>query len=185
MTTLIDIFDSAKRPRGPRFALTSAQRRSGRRLAMIHQMHLDQIEEVEALILRIDAAAAAQDDLAGSIDDLAMTGNYRAFGILCGRECQNLTFHHTSEDAAIFPALRRGDPVLDAVLDRLAEEHLVIHAAIETLLTQIATYRAAPGLATYGTLRESFNTLAALVRSHFGYEQTELEDAIGHYGAPI
>jgi len=182
MTTLIDIFDPTKRPRGPRFEITPEQRRRGGRLALIHQLHLDQLAEVEALIAAIDAGHADEDAVASSVSGLAATQNYRTFGSLCGRECRNLTFHHTGEDQAIFPVLRVGNRALDAVIDRLAEEHLVIHGWIERLLERLVDYRAHPDADTYGALRDDFRVLARLVRSHFGYEQTELEDAIGKYG---
>ncbi len=38
-----------------------------------------------------------------------------------------VTTHHTLEDIGVFPHLRRADPQLGPVLDRLVEEHHVIH----------------------------------------------------------
>lgn len=39
--------------------------------------------------------------------------------------------HHGVEDASLFPHLARREPQLHPVLDRLREEHLVIHDAIQ------------------------------------------------------
>lgn len=182
MTTLPDYFPGA-RPSGPRFPLTPGQRARGMRLAMIHRLHLQQLDEVKAVILAIDGGLAAPQELEAPVDGLTLTRNLRVFGTLCGQECQVLTFHHSAEDAEIFPALRVGDAALTRVLDRLAEEHLVIHDGIEALARELQAFRQDPG--HYGTLRATFLGLDRLVRSHFGYEEVELADAIGHYGAPL
>jgi hypothetical protein len=183
--TLADSFDDAERPPGPRFALEPGRRQVGRRLAMIHRMHLAQLREVESVIAAIDAGLAQPGAVLAAADRMAMTRNMRMFGTLCGEECQALTFHHGAEDAYVFPALRVGDAALDRLLDRLAAEHLVIHGWIDRLAERVSAFRAGPGPDAYRDLRETFQTLARLVRSHFGYEETQLEDSLGHYEVPL
>ena len=185
MTVVFDIFDESQRPRAPRFQVTPVQRKHGRRLASIHELHLMQIAQIEALIALIDKGLASEHEAADAVATLDMSRNYRAFGGLCYQECQFLDFHHTSEDEAIFPALRRGNAGLDAVLDRLAEEHVAIHGWIERLLSASVTFSEKPETARYEELRTIFLTLAMLVRSHFGYEQGELEEALGLFDAPL
>jgi len=185
MTVVFDIFDESQRPKVPRFAVTPAQRMRGRRLAQIHELHLRQIAQVEALIVAIDKGSSPEEGAADAMKTLALSRNYQLFGRLCGQQCQHLNFHHTSEDEAIFPALRRGKPGLDAVLDRLAQEHAAIHGWIERMLEMVAAYNEHPEHALYEQLRNTFQTLAGLVRSHFGYEQSELEEALGFFDAPI
>lgn len=165
--------------------MTPAQRMHGRHLAWIHELHLRQIGQVEALIALIDNGLAKQQEAADAMAALDMSRNYKAFGGLCYQECQFLDFHHTSEDEAIFPALRRGNAGLDAVLDRLAGEHVAIHGWIERLLDAAVAFADRPDPARYEQLRATFQTLAGLVKSHFGYEQGELEEALGLFGAPL
>ena len=61
------------------------------------------------------------------------------------------------------------------------EEHGVIHGLIETMEAQAVSLIQAPDPAGFQTLKQTFATLAEIVRSHFGYEQGELEEALGYY----
>lgn len=182
----ITILDEATRPKAPKIdGVTPAQRRQGQRLAMIHMMHLQEIAKVEAVIRQIAEGQGHPARAGEAVADLRMTANYRLFGNLCGRECQHLTFHHTSEDQQIFPALMGGSEGLRQVIQRLADEHLVIHALLERLETEAIALIEAPRQENFIRVKETFVQLASMVRSHFGYEQAELEEAIGFYGVPM
>lgn len=152
---------------------------------MIHRMHLRQIERVEEVIGQIEAGHAEPARAVEGMADLKMIVNYRLFGNLCGQECRHLTFHHTSEDQHLFPALMRGSEGLRRVIERLIEEHVVIHALLERLEAQAITLLESPGQESFAPLKETFVQLAGTVRSHFSYEQTEMEEAIGFYGIQI
>lgn len=182
----IPVLDETTRPKAPKIeGVTSAQRHRGQQLAMIHQMHLEQIEHVEAVIAQIEAGNTEAHHVFDAVTDLRMMSNYRLFGNLCGQECRLLTFHHTSEDQHVFPALMQGSEGLRRVVERLMFEHTVIHALLEELEMRAATLMKAPGQDNFTALSEAFRKLAATVRSHFGYEQTELEEAIGYHRIPM
>jgi hypothetical protein len=178
----ITLIDESTRPTAPKIeGATPAHRRQGRHLAMIHAMHLQQIAEVERVIRQIESGEAEMAKLGQAISGLQMAANYRQFGNLCGQECQVLNFHHTAEDRQIFPALMKGSEGLRRVVERLIEEHAVIHGLIETMEAQAVSLIQAPDPARFQTLRRTFATLLEIVRSHFGYEQVELEEALGYY----
>ena len=97
-----------------------------------------------------------------------------------------LTFHHTAEDRMLFPALAAQDnDGLRKVVERLAAEHEVIHHLIERMEAAARAAMSEPGPETFASLRESFETLERVVVSHFGYEQEELEEALGYYEIDI
>jgi iron-sulfur cluster repair protein YtfE (RIC family) len=171
-TTLLD---NTKRPKAPKIEnLTPAQRRQGRRLSLYHNMHRGQLQEVAEAIEQIDAA------LLQKISDLDMRHNFKTFGNMCGEECQMLSGHHSIEDQAVFPVLHAAGSVgLKKVVERLMAEHLVVHELIEELEAGAVAALDSPTPETYATLRETFKALETCVRSHFGYEETELEDALG------
>ena len=184
MSFTIDLIDEATRPKAPRIeGATWQQRMHGRRLAMIHKLHLAQMAQVRAVMDEVAAGEAGADRLGEALSSMQMARNYRAFGNLCGQECRMLTFHHTAEDRMVFPALASaGDEGLRKVIERLAEEHLVIHRLIEEMEGAALDAMNAPGPETFTRLREAFETLERVVKSHFGYEQEQLEEAIGYYG---
>ncbi|WP_424929008.1 hemerythrin domain-containing protein [Amaricoccus tamworthensis] len=169
------------RPRAPKIpGATDAQREQGRSLAMIHAMHLSDMAMIRQMVERIEHDRSAAKDLAEAVPELAMTRNLRNFGALCGRECNNLLFHHGAEEHHMFPALEElGDTGLRAVIAKLREEHEVIHALLEDLGTGAMAVMQSPDPSTYAALRDTFEMLDAAIRSHFGYEETELQEALG------
>ncbi len=113
-----------------------------------------------------------------------MTENLRDFGALCGRECNNLLYHHGAEEQQIFPILEaRADAGLRAVIDKLRQEHTVIHTLLEALGAQADAVMAAPGPDSYAALKDTFDKLETAIKSHFSYEETELEEALGVFNA--
>jgi hypothetical protein len=186
MTYTINLLDDSTRPKAPKIEnVTPEQRRQGRRLAAIHAMHLRQISEVRRVLGEVAEGVRAVADLPGAVSSLTMIQNIRLSGSICGEECQMLTFHHTAEDQWIFPVLNGHNDGLTRVVERLAEEHLVIHALIERLETSAAEVMAAPTPMNFHTLKNSFDQLEAVVRSHFNYEQEELEEALGFFDVDL
>ena len=182
----ITLIDESIRPKAPKIkGATPAHRQHGRHLAQIHAMHLQQIAKVERVIDQIESGEAKLAELGEAISGLQMASNYRLFGNLCGQECQLLNFHHTAEDRQIFPALMNGSEGLRRVVERLMEEHTVIHGLIEQMEAQAVSLIRAPDAVGFRTLSQTFATLVEIVRSHFGYEQVELEEALGYYQVPI
>ena len=47
--------------------------------------------------------------------------------------CRFVHVHHTLEDAALFPLVRKHDPSLNSVVDRLEEDHLTVHHLTERI----------------------------------------------------
>lgn len=152
---------------------------------MIHAMHLEELERLGQVVMRIETGDADDRQLAEALAGLSMADNYRVFGNLCGRECQMLTFHHTAEDRMLFPALHGVNEGLRKVVEKLMEEHEVVHALIEALDGAARQLMSEPDEGNYRALKAAFEDLDAVVRSHFGYEQGELEEAIGFYNVPL
>ena len=184
MTITINLLDDSTRPKAPRIeGATHAQRLQGRRLAMIHEMHLRQMGQVRQAMEHVAAGEkGAGEELGQALSALDMRHNYRAFGNICGQECGMLTAHHTIEDRYIFPALaEQGSEGLRKVVERLMAEHEIIHQLIERMEEAAVDAMNEPGPATFAPLRETFEALERFVVSHFGYEQEELEEALGYH----
>ncbi|MEO3385230.1 hemerythrin domain-containing protein [Mesorhizobium sp. CAU 1741] len=183
MSFTIDLLDPATRPKAPPIeGATHAHRLQGRRLAMIHEMHLRQMAHVRHVMEQVAAGEARVAALDEALSDLDMRHNYRVFGNVCGRECGMLSAHHGIEDRYLFPALAAQDnDGLRKVVDRLVAEHGIVHDYIEKMEVAAGAAIEAPGPQTFADLREAFERLEKFVISHFGYEQEELEEALGFY----
>jgi hypothetical protein len=182
----IVLLDDATRPKAPKIdGVTPEQRRRGKRLALIHDFHLEQMGEVRWMMAQVEAGAESAGRLREAISTLQMAANYRLFGNLCGRECQMLTLHHSIEDHSIFPLLREGSQGLRRVVDRLSAEHGIIHRLLLALEDHADETVNTPGPESFARLKAAFLALDRVVRSHFGYEQEELEEALGYFAVPL
>ncbi len=172
----VTLLDTKQRPIAPKIAgLTDEQRERGKRLALFHNFHRAQLDMVAGALNRLDAAGVG-----ASVANLQMAANYRNFGNLCGQECEMLSAHHGIEDAYVFPTLHnQGSDGLKKVVERLMAEHLVVHELIEELETEARHLIDDPSPASFAATGKTFMDLQTCVRSHFGYEETELEDALG------
>lgn len=174
------------RPEAPELTLTPLQELDGRGLAAIHRWYLRDITAIRHLMDEIAAGLADPARLAPAVRGMPIAQNLRLFGTACGRECQVLTTHHQIEDQHLFPALsRHADAGLQAVLDRLAAEHLVIHDLIEALAGAADRLAAAAAPDAFPACAEAFARLEAVVRSHFRYEETQIGPALGFHGIRV
>ncbi|MBW9118203.1 hemerythrin domain-containing protein [Rhizobium cauense] len=150
---------------------------------MIHEMHIAALEETKSMMDRVQSGEDSTGSLAQQVTSLELLENYRRFGNLCGRECQFLDFHHTSEDNEIFPTIaEKGGEGLKRVIARLSEEHAAVHQLLKTLAMNVVVLHADPGPENFARTRETFEVLYEAILSHFGYEQAELAEAIDYYG---
>src|SRR5688572_6314766 len=67
------------------------------------------------------------------IRDLATNSPLWRLKFGCMHYCRFVHAHHTTEDAALFPLVRKHDPSLNSVVDRLEEDHLTVHRITERI----------------------------------------------------
>lgn len=175
--------ETGTRPKAPPIpGTTEADRQKGRHLAMIHAHYLADMAQIARLMARIEAGDAPPADLAEIVLSSDMAQNLRAFGSICGRECRVLMMHHDIEQAHMFPGLEAAqNDGIRAVVARLREEHEVVHELLNRLAKAARALEAETTDARFEELRAVYARLFDVVRSHFRYEETELEEAIGVY----
>lgn len=175
--------DEASRPKAPKVAAaTDMHRRQGRQLAAIHRHYLLEMAQIGAVLERIEAKDAPPEHLKKIVLSLEMAENFRAFGNLCGRECQVLKFHHDIECADMFPRIEAaGGGMFREVVAKLISEHEVVHELIIRLGRAADTLAEDPSEANFVRAAQIYRKLAEVVRSHFGYEEGELAESIGYY----
>lgn len=172
-----------ERPKAPPIpGVTDAQRSAGGHLALIHRTHIQDLAQIARLMGRIEAGDSPPAELADIVLATDMAHNLRVFGSLCGRECQVLTFHHNAEEGHMFPELEdKATDAIRAVVARLREEHKVVHELLTRLAAAATAMGYEPTDARFAEVRAIYQRLHDVIRSHFHYEETELEEAIGVY----
>ncbi|WP_405030656.1 hemerythrin domain-containing protein [Methylobacterium sp. WCS2018Hpa-22] len=90
--------------------------------------------------------------------------------------------HHDIEEGSLYPRLRQ-NVGLRPVLDRLGAEHRTVHALLERIRETSNVIASDPTRERILALDEIYEVFERIVVSHFGYEERELEEAIGFYDA--
>lgn len=184
-TQLLDelSLNEAARPKAPPVpTATDIHRRQGRQLAAIHRHYLMEMAQIAAVLARIDARDTPPEHLKQIVLSLDMAENFQAFGSLCGRECQILKFHHDIESTDMFPRIEAaGGGKFREIVAKLKSEHEVVHELIIRLGRAADALADDPSDANFTQAAAIFRKLEEVVRSHFGYEETELAEAIGYY----
>jgi hemerythrin-like domain-containing protein len=98
----------------------------------------------------------------------------------CLAFCTVLTRHHGSEDRAAFPALAAHDPELAPVLAELERDHRVVAG----LLRQVEQVAGDFDQDTAQRVRSELGGLAAVLESHFRWEERRIVDALNSLGSP-
>ena len=87
--------------------------------------------------------------------------------------------HHSAEDTAVFPHLRARDQGLGPVLDRLQEEHHIIHAVLDSVDRALVGFSAKSDNLT--GLQDVADQLSDALLSHLAYEERELIEPLARY----
>lgn len=103
-----------------------------RQLKLIHQMLRNDLTMCRELAADV-ASGASADQVRERIAEMRETSPISTLQVNCLYHCRVVHMHHGIEDADMFPALRRSNPDLGAVVDRLESDH----RAISMLLDQV------------------------------------------------
>lgn len=175
--------DTGTRPKAPPIAgATEGDRVAGRHLAAIHRHYLMDLARITRLMERIEAGDAPPEALADIVLHSDMSRNLSAFGTICGQACHVLMMHHNIEEGHMFPGIEGpATEAIRAVVDRLKDEHQVIHELLDRLALAANALAEDASEGRFAEVQAVYLALLAAVQSHFRYEETELEEAIGVY----
>ncbi len=152
---------------------------AGHHLVEVHDHLRDELDRLRELVVQVAGGTLTAAAARSHIATMTLRQNNWSLGAHCAAYCRFVTLHHTTEDQQLFPQLRRFDPRLAPVLDRLSEEHLVIHEVLERVDRALVAFVADPeGTAE---LRGAVDLLAEALLSHLSYEEDELVAPLGRF----
>lgn len=95
----------------------------------------------------------------------------------CLAFCAALTSHHQGEDAGMFTEIAKARPDLAGKIDKLVEDHEMIGTILERVAALAERARGARG-AALSSLKGELDGLAAIMESHFRFEERALSAAL-------
>jgi hypothetical protein len=179
-----EVWDEEARPTGPAAdpdaTYTERGRMAGRHLIEVHDHLRAELERVRSLVGQVAGGALDVGAARSEINEMTMRQNNWTLGAFCESYCRFVTMHHSLEDASLFPSLRRADPRLRPVLDRLSEEHQVIHDVLDRVdAALVATVSDPKGIAE---LSDVVDLLTGTLLSHLSYEERVLVEPLARLG---
>lgn len=178
------MWDESARPTGPALdperTYTPYQLSSGEHLIQVHDHLRAELEQIHDLVEQVAAGSMGVGAARSHINTMTMRQNNWTLGTYCESYCRLVTTHHSIEDASLFPRLRRADDRLKPVVDRLQEEHLVIHDVLENVDKALVTLVSGEG--TLDDLRAAVDLLDDTLLSHLSYEERELVEPLARLG---
>lgn len=173
------VLDEATRPTVRLgLSLTPQQQAAGLHLRQIHDAFRGELTALESRVSEVRRGEASAADVRAAVSAFGgATG--LTLGQHCAQLCRFVTMHHSLEDSAMFPALGAHAKV-KPVVDRLAEEHVVIHDHLAHVDELAARLDADPEVLP--DLEAAVAVFAGVLRSHFTYEEDELSEPLGLLG---
>jgi hypothetical protein len=88
----------------------------------VHGVIRRDLDTVRSLAVEV-GEGLSPEELQGALKELQTNGPLWQLKINCLRYCRFVHMHHGAEDALLFPSLRRANPGLAPVVDRLEADH--------------------------------------------------------------
>ncbi|WNB85264.1 LLM class flavin-dependent oxidoreductase [Cellulomonas sp. ATA003] len=177
-------WDEASRPQGPApdadRTYTAEELATGQHLVDVHDHLRAELARVRDLVDQVEAGSMDVGVARSHINTMTMRQNSWVLGTYCESYCRVVTTHHTLEDRSMFPHLRRSDERLAPVIDRLEQEHHVIHDVLEGV--DRALVRLVSGPDGMPGLRAAVDLLTDTLLSHLAYEERELVEPLARLG---
>jgi hypothetical protein len=178
------LWDEATRPAAPPAPAGAVYTRLGRavgaHLIEVHDHLRAELERVRDLVGQVRAGAIPAARARSAINEMTMRQNDWTLGAYCASYCRIVAGHHTLEDEGIFPYLRSAEPGLAPVIDRLADEHMVIHQVLDDVDQALVGLLRDPD--DFSGVQHAVDVLTDTLRSHLAYEETQLVEPLARHG---
>jgi alkanesulfonate monooxygenase SsuD/methylene tetrahydromethanopterin reductase-like flavin-dependent oxidoreductase (luciferase family)/hemerythrin-like domain-containing protein len=169
-----------RRPAAPDVTYSDRGKLVGQQLVNVHDILRTELTELREILANVRDGALNATDAKSELDEMALRRNDWTVGAFCSQYCGRVATHHGVEDASVFPYLARAEPALAPVIQRLTDEHLVIHDAIQ--LVDAALVRQINDPADRDGIQAAIDFLTDALLSHLSYEEHEIVEPLARLG---
>ncbi|HEX6149220.1 LLM class flavin-dependent oxidoreductase [Nocardioides sp.] len=160
---------------------------AGQHLVDIHDGLRAELTQIRDVLAQVRQGHLTVGQARSAVNTMTLRQNNWTLGAYCEAYCRFVTGHHTLEDRSVFPHLRRVEPGLVPVLDRLEEEHLLIHGVLEEFdraLVRLVTDEGSgrSGEAALAEVQRVVDRLSETLLDHLDYEEKHLVEPLDRHG---
>jgi alkanesulfonate monooxygenase SsuD/methylene tetrahydromethanopterin reductase-like flavin-dependent oxidoreductase (luciferase family) len=183
----VTVWDESARPVGPSREATARYTDEGRAFARdlirVHDHLRGELTQLRDMIVQVAAGGLDPGAARSAINALTIKQNEWTLGAYCQSYCRFVGMHHTLEDTAMFPDLRRADDRLAPVVVRLSTEHEAIAGILTRIDSALVSMVRDP--AAIGEVQAAVDLLTDALLSHLSYEERELVEPLARLGPRI
>jgi hypothetical protein len=178
------LWDESTRPTRsespPDITYSAMGRAVGSHLIAVHDHLRDELEKIRRLVDSVESGAVSPGEVLNAFDQFTIRQNHWTVGAYCAAYYRMIALHHGLEDSDVFPHLRTCEEQLEPVIDRLSEEHTIIHDVLEGL--DRALVELVADTDDFTELRRATDILTDALLSHLAYEENQLVEPLARYG---
>jgi hypothetical protein len=149
-------------------------------LRWVHGIIRRNLATIAAIVADINGGVPAAQ-IRAQITELAATSAIWTLRVNCLRYCGLVHSHHHGEDTMLFPGLRRANPAICPVIDKLEADHVVIAGYLDAV--EAAAQRILADESARVELAGSLDDLAAHLIVHLDYEEANLNPTLRRLSA--
>lgn len=180
----LSVWDESTRPSGPAppdgWVYSPTGRAVGRHLVDVHDHLRAELEQLRDILQQVKRATMDAGQARSAVNEMTMRQNDWTLGAYCVTYSRTVTQHHSGEDSQIFPHLREADAGLVPVIDRLEQEHHVIHDVLEGVDRALVEFVRTPD--DFSGLEAALDLLTETLLSHLTYEEAQICEPLSRYG---
>jgi Hemerythrin HHE cation binding domain len=159
------------RPRNPRGDAMVAE------LKWVHDMIRRDLRTVRQMAADVASGLPAVQIQAG-IRSLAAGGPLWQLKINCLQYCRFVHSHHHAESIMLFPGLRRANPALNPVVDKLEADHLSVSGLLDEVEAAARELSSREDPAVRERLTQALQKLSVDLLAHLQYEEENISGTL-------
>jgi hemerythrin HHE cation binding domain-containing protein len=146
-------------------------------LLWVHGLLRQDLATVERLAVEVVDGAPAEG-VVREVRALETTGPLWRLRASCLHYCRFVHHHHRLEDRALFPELRRVNPALGPVVDRLQEDHRRVALLLEAVEAAVETLDGDGTAAARLSVASALEALAGHLLAHLELEEESVAETL-------
>jgi hypothetical protein len=128
------------------------------------------LETVRRLAVEVGEGLSVEE-LRGALEGLQANGPLWQLKVNCLRYCRFVHSHHGAEDVLLFPTLRRANPGLAPVVDKLEADHRRVSDLLDDVERAAAALTDSDGDDARARVTLSLDVLAEQLLEHLDFEE--------------
>ena len=144
-------------------------------LAWIHGIIRENLAIISDIVSAVNGGVASAE-IQEQIKDLAASSVIWTLRVNCMRYCALVHSHHNGEDTHFFPGLRRANPALCSVIDKLEADHVVVAGYLDAV--EAAAGRIRTDDSARPVLAQALQNLSQHLLTHLDYEEANLNPTL-------